>query len=219
MGKFFQLDGGLMQFLTKVSDVVLTSILWLIFCLPLVTIGASTTAAYYTVVKVVRRQIGTMHREFFRSFKMNLKDSLIFGVIYLVMEAILAFNVYSGFRSMEETKADMAFYLMFFYAVLFLLVIAHALYLYPALSRFVMKRSTLMKFALFAMFRHFPTTLALLALFLVSFVLMVLLPIGILVMPGICLYLYSCLMERILWKYMSEEMRAAWKEPEEAVQE
>ena len=67
MGEIFGLDGGIMKFLSKVSDICIISILWLICCLPIVTIGASTTAAYYTMVKVVKREIGTLHKEFFRS--------------------------------------------------------------------------------------------------------------------------------------------------------
>ena len=51
MGEIFGLDGGIMKFLSKVSDICIISILWLICCLPIVTIGASTTAAYYTMVK------------------------------------------------------------------------------------------------------------------------------------------------------------------------
>ncbi len=210
MKGIFQLDSGLMNFLNKVSDVCLISILWLICCLPLVTIGASTTAAYYTIVKVVRRQIGTMHREFFRSFKSNLKESMIINLIYLVMGGLLVFNIYTVYQSLQTTDSAFAFNLLFFYVLVLLLVIGAAIYTYPVLSRFSMGRLALVKFSLFAMFRHMPTTILLLALFIASLFVIVVFPIGVIFMPGVCLYLYSFFMERILWKYMTEDMRKAW---------
>ena len=213
MGDFLRVDGGFMAFLTKVSDVFLISFLWLLCCLPVVTIGASTTAAYYTIVKVVKRQRGTMLREFFHSFRDNFKDSFVINLIYLLAEAILAFNIYSSFQSLETSAAS--FYFLFFYLVLFLLMIGLSFHTYAALSRFVMKRFALVRFAIFATFRHMLTTLALIVIFVAGIVLMMVFPVGVIVMPGVCLFLYSLLMERVLWKYMTEEMRQAWKESDD----
>lgn len=212
MKGIFGLDGGVMNFLTKVSDICLISMLWLICCLPLVTIGASTTAAYYTIVKVVRRQIGTMHKEFFRSFRSNLKESFIINLIYLLIEGILVFNIYTVYQSLQTTDSVFAFNLLFFYVIVFVLVIGAGIYTYPVLSRFAMGRFALVKFSLFCMFRHLPTTILLLAVFLVSVVVGLLFPPGLIFMPGICLYLYSLFMERILWRYMTQDMRRAWNE-------
>lgn len=214
MGDFLRVDGGFMGFLTRVSDVCLISFLWLLCCLPVVTIGASTTAAYYTIVKVVKRQRGTMLREFFHSFKDNFIDSFLINLIYLLVEGILAFNIYLSFQALA-TETAASFNFLFLYVALFLLMIGLSLHTYAALSRFVMKRLVLVKFALFVTFRHFLTTLALIVVFLAGLVLMALFPVCIVVMPPVCLFLYSLLMERVLWKYMTEEMRQAWKESEE----
>lgn len=214
MGDFLRVDGGFMGFLTRVSDVCLISFLWLLCCLPVVTIGASTTAAYYTIVKVVKRQRGTMLREFFHSFRDNFMDSFLINLIYLLVEGILAFNIYLSFQALA-TETAASFNFLFLYVALFLLMIGLSLHTYAALSRFVMKRLVLVKFALFLTFRHFLTTLALIVVFLAGLVLMALFPVCIVVMPPVCLFLYSLLMERVLWKYMTEEMRQAWKESEE----
>lgn len=214
MGDFLRVDGGFMGFLTRVSDVCLISFLWLLCCLPVVTIGASTTAAYYTIVKVVKRQRGTMLREFFHSFRDNFMDSFLINLIYLLVEGILAFNIYLSFQALA-TETAASFNFLFLYVALFLLMIGLSLHTYAALSRFVMKRLVLVKFALFVTFRHFLTTLALIVVFLAGLVLMALFPVCIVVMPPVCLFLYSLLMERVLWKYMTEEMRQAWKESEE----
>ena len=54
MNEFFNPEKGIWAWLSAMVDVVGLSILWLILCLPVVTIGPATAALYYTVVKYVR---------------------------------------------------------------------------------------------------------------------------------------------------------------------
>ena len=67
-------DSGFMRVLNMISDIVLISMLWLLCSLPVVTVGASTTAAYYTIMKVVHKKTGYISKEFFKSFKLNFKE-------------------------------------------------------------------------------------------------------------------------------------------------
>ena len=113
MGSVFRLEGGLMGALTKISDICIISLLWLFCCLPVVTIGASTTAAYYTVIKVVRRQSGNLTQSFFHSFRENLKDSLAVNLSYLALTGLLVFNIYTVYQSLETY--EMALFLLFFF--------------------------------------------------------------------------------------------------------
>ena len=50
----FNWDNIVFQMLGKLVDCVWVSILWVICCIPVFTIGASTTALYYTVHKSIR---------------------------------------------------------------------------------------------------------------------------------------------------------------------
>ena len=117
MGGIFRTDGKLMEVLTKISDVCLISFLWVICSLPIVTFGAATTAAYYTIVKVVRKQTGVMHKEFFRAFKENFKDATILNLVYLVIGAIMIWNMLSMFTLSGSAMTDMTFYVLFFYEI------------------------------------------------------------------------------------------------------
>lgn len=215
MGDYFSIDGGLVRFLSKASDICIIGILWLICCLPIVTFGASTTAAYYTIIKVVKRQRGTLSREFIQALKKNFKDSVLIHCIYLVIEGFLVFNIYHAYQSLETRDSAVALNQLFIYAAFLLLVMTAGIYTYPALSRFSMKRNELIQFSFVALCRHLPITLLLIAIFLASFGAMVLLPVGIIFMPGICLYLYSLIMEPVLRKYMTEEMKKQWDGKEE----
>jgi uncharacterized membrane protein YesL len=219
MRDIFSLNGSIMNILSKISDICIISILWLLCCLPIVTIGASTTAAYYTFVKVVKRQSGTLLLEFFKAFRDNFKDSFLIRLLYLVMEGILIINICLMFQSLETTDFSFALEMFFIYIALLLLLISAEIYTYPVLSRFIMGRVQLVKFSFLIMLRHFPTTLLLNMLLIVTAAIMVIFPVGIIFMPGICLYGYSYLMEKILRKYMTKEMKNIWDEMGEIAQE
>ena len=54
----FSYDNKFFQTLNLILDVVALSLIWTISSLPIITIGASTTALYHTVDKVFRREEG-----------------------------------------------------------------------------------------------------------------------------------------------------------------
>ena len=94
MVSFFNLEGGFFTGMGKIFDVMFVSLLWVICCIPIVTIGPATTALYYCVVKSIRRERGYISKEFFHAFKVNLKQGLIAGIIVTALAFILSFNFY-----------------------------------------------------------------------------------------------------------------------------
>ena len=60
------------------------------------------------------------------------------------------------------------------------------------------------------MFHNFPISLLLVAIFVTFFFGNCNASFGVLFMPGVCLYIYSYFMERVIRKYMTEEMIEAW---------
>ena len=66
MNQLFSTDGVIYRFLTVTGNIIIATVLWLIGCIPVVTIGTSTAALYYTIVKSVRKEVGYVHAEFWR---------------------------------------------------------------------------------------------------------------------------------------------------------
>ncbi len=79
--------------LGKIMDVLWVSILWIVFSIPIVTIGASSTALYYTIHKVVFNNESYIIRTFVNSFKSNFKDSTIKWVISVVLMTFLCVDI------------------------------------------------------------------------------------------------------------------------------
>ena len=77
MNDFFDLDAPLFRFLTRVADMVILSLLWLIGSLPLFTLGISSTALYYAVNKSLIENRGTVSEEFFRAYRRSFRQATL----------------------------------------------------------------------------------------------------------------------------------------------
>lgn len=78
-------DNVIVRALNKICDMVCLNVLWLICCIPVVTIGAATTALYTVMLKMVKNEEGYIFRGFFKAFKSNFKQSTIIWIILLLL--------------------------------------------------------------------------------------------------------------------------------------
>ena len=93
MNNWLNPDNKFFTFMGKVADLMILSILWLICSLPIVTIGASTSALYYSTLKIARKEDTYPTRMFFHSFKQNLKQGIGLTLIFLLVTVFLFFDI------------------------------------------------------------------------------------------------------------------------------
>ena len=79
--------------LNKIADTVLMGLLWLICCLPVVTVGAASGAFYYAYQKSIRQGKGYPFKEFFRGFKANFQQATKVWLFMLVLLVVLAVDI------------------------------------------------------------------------------------------------------------------------------
>jgi len=205
MGNFFNMDNGFFTTLGKIVDIVIVSLVWLLLCIPLVTIGPATTALYYTIVKVIRRERGYVMREYFSSFKSNFKVGAISSIFVLLATLILIFD-----RSVaKEIKGNFGIVLFSIFNALIFILLCVTIYIFPLLSRFKIGVLQLFKTSLFMAMKHLPTTILLVLITAVFVLGTYILPIVILLTPGLCLLVWSFLLERVFKKYMPEKSEEA----------
>jgi len=77
MGKKFNIDNPIWSFIGKLVDMLFITLLWVVFSLPLVTIGASTTALYYCSQQLVSNTEEHLAESFVASFRKNFRQSTI----------------------------------------------------------------------------------------------------------------------------------------------
>lgn len=90
--KFFDIDGPLMQGLTKIADLMILNFLTILCCIPVVTAGAAFTALHYQVLKMARNEDTYVARGFFKSFKENFRQATIIWILVLISVAFIIFD-------------------------------------------------------------------------------------------------------------------------------
>lgn len=130
--KMFQSDNVFNHVMTKIFDLMLLSVLWLIGCVPVFTIGASTIALYYVAMKMVRDEEEGIVRSFFRAFRENFRQSIPVTLILFLFIGVLAADFHILGRSEQKIHS-----LMYSGCItVFLIGTAVFGYVFPLLAKF-----------------------------------------------------------------------------------
>ena len=128
--KFFSVDSPLYRFLSKLLDVIRLNFLWILFSIPLVTIGASTVAALSVALKMADDEEGYIGRSFLKAFRENWKQGTVLGLITLVA----LYAIYLDFQFFEALEGNPMIFLLV--GILSIVVVVSALlYAYPLAAR------------------------------------------------------------------------------------
>mgnify|MGYP002522750150 CR=1 FL=1 len=130
--KLFDYEAPFWRFMSRVADLVIVNAYWLICSLPIVTIGASTSALYCVTLHMVRGEGGGVTRMFFSAFKQNLRQGLALFFILLLPVVLVVYEVWlyvSG--AVEQTLWMSVVFCM--PAILVALITG---YVYPLLAQF-----------------------------------------------------------------------------------
>ena len=83
-------ENPVIAFLNKMADLILLNLIFLLCCIPVVTIGPAITALYAVSFRSVRYGDGYVIQTFFRSFKQNFKQSFVAGIIGLLFMTVVS---------------------------------------------------------------------------------------------------------------------------------
>lgn len=203
MAGLFNYDNGLMTTLGKICDCMILSILWCVCSIPIVTVGASTTALYYAVNKSVRYNRGYAYKEFFSAFKSNFKQGTIVWLVNLGLLLFGAYDCYILYQLRENISG--AGIIMAVIIALYIFLIMWMTYVYPYMARFALPTKALMKNCIIISIASLGWSLLLLILFMVAVVAFIGVPMIGLFIPVIYMVIANRILERVFRKYMSEE--------------
>lgn len=193
---FFSLDGAYSKAMNWIWNVLMLSIFWFLCCIPIITIGASSTAAYYSAAKVIRHNNGRIIPEFFSSFRQNLKQCIWLTLIMgFVLIALFADCLYLY----AEPAVPVGMLYLFYF--LFLAADGCMIHLWAFVSRFSHSVFSFLRASIVLAFRHIFSTVLLLVIQAVVLLGIYLMPWGILLFPGIGFYISTFISEQILRKY------------------
>ena len=198
MGRFFNVDNPIWRFIGNLADVFVVSLLWIVCSLPVITIGASTTAMYYVTLKLASGQEGYTVRSFFKSFRENFRQGTMIWIGSAAVGAVLYLDVMwcptSG-TSLGRAMIITAVILCVIY-VLFMFMI------FPLLARCENTVSALVRMAFALCIRNavllFSAVVITAAVFYAALFYVWIL---IIIAPGLSAFLNSFIINRIFEKY------------------
>jgi uncharacterized membrane protein YesL len=186
------LDTRVYRWLEVATDFFLLNLMWLVACLPVVTIFPSTAAMFGVVRDWVRGKEGSLTHTFITRFRENLGQSLLVGAIWTVfgVALFLDFLVASQLSFGAEVVLK------------FLLVLVSALYafgsvfLFPVMVHYEADWKTVIRNSLLMSIGRLPTTVMSLVLLAVMVGLIVVVPFLVIITGSITAYFVYRLCDR-----------------------
>lgn len=131
MGAFFSPDSKFMQAMSQVADLIILNVLFLISCIPLLTIGAASAALYTVCFRIGTDREQGVFRSYFRAFRENFKQGTILWLIFVVFLGAGIVNEFL-FYSME---GPLHYLFLLMTALLIFGVLMYG-YAFPLISQF-----------------------------------------------------------------------------------
>lgn len=194
-------DNPVFNFLTKVWYLMMLAFYWFICSIPIITIGPATASMYRVAAKVIKKEDGTVTRDFFSFFVKNLKSGIKLTLLHLLLLALLGI-FFAGCYLMEEGSFIRRLYLAFglVLAVVFLAMSCH---LYPLFSRFEYDKTIqYIKSSFFLCLRHPIKTFQLVLCPTLLSLLLPLSPVALVLYPSVTAYASVLVLEPVLKQYM-----------------
>ena len=192
MKNIFDSEGKLMTFLDGFADVMVLAILWVICSLPIITVGASTTAFYSVMMKLVVGEESYVVRSFFKAFKENFKISTIVWLIMGTIGGLVCTSLYIVFNSSKV--GSKLFYALPFYLLVLIIYTMTINFVFP----YTVKR-TLMISLIFST-RHFLQSILLIIIDVAIFIFAFKIPALFILFPLISGFCHAKVYQKIFAK-------------------
>lgn len=173
MKSLFNLDNPVFQVLSRIADLAVLSVLCLVCCLPVVTIGPSLVALNKAVYDLTLDRGGGILRTFFRAFRSNLRQGIIAGLLGLLALAALVCDFL--LLRLYYTGGAYTLLICLIYLLGFLIMGVLA-YLLPLIGRYENSLFQHFQNALILCIRYLPKTIVMVFLHLLPLLLMLFLP-------------------------------------------
>lgn len=207
----FNYENKMMRTLNKIMDSLMLGLLWLICSLPILTVGAASSAFYYAFIKSIRQESGYPWKEFFHGFKISFKQATVIWLLLLVLLLVLFIDINILNSDVLDLGNSTAF-LLGASSLIVLTAVMLALYIFAYIARFENKLKVLLKNSFIIMMANLPWSFLLLLLFAACVLLFLLAPAIGLFLPAVYMVFASRILERVFRKYMLPEDLQAQKE-------
>nr|WP_325221846.1 YesL family protein [uncultured Oscillibacter sp.] len=183
----FNVNNSFWQFLNKMADQFVLSLLWLLCSLPLVTAGAATASFLTVSMKLHRNEEGRLSQEFFSVFRECFCRSTLLGLTQILVLAAVAADL----RVCYIMGNRIGYFLLPVLAVLGLLVLMAGFFIWPLVTHSDAPLIQIWKTAAYIVLSYLPHALAMLALAVLGAAVACTVPSVMVILPGVVVYQYA----------------------------
>ena len=158
--RFFVIDSPVMRFLARIGDLIILNLIFVVSCVPVVTIGTALSALYSVAMRIVRGEDPAVIREYVKAYKMNFKDAT---VVWLILAAVGGL-LFLDFRLIGMFKGSLYTVLRLLLGVVLGIWLLIFQYVFAYIGRFKNSVFQSLKNALFLSAAHIPSTVMLLGI-------------------------------------------------------
>lgn len=152
----FRPEGPVYKLMQNLVALVKINLLWLLFSLPIVTLGGATIAAYDVFLKLADDEEGYMGRQFVESFKKNFKNGIPYGLLLL----FCVYVVWLDFSLFEQIEGNPVILLIMGMVAAFVFLLSF-LFAFPLQARYENTLINTLKNSADICIRYFVRTLTL----------------------------------------------------------
>lgn len=159
MSNFFSLESPFYKFMSRLADMLKLNILWLLTSgvaemfaielvlafsglgeyqfigfIPLVMIGAATTATFHITLKMVDEQEGYIAKAYFQAYRENFKKGNVIGWIFLIAAYAIWLD-FQFYNAAEKINQNSIGYLIFG-IIAAVMAFMHLIYAFPLQARY-----------------------------------------------------------------------------------
>ena len=159
--KFWAIDSPVMRVLGRLGDIIILNMIFVVGCIPVITIGTSLSALYAVAMKMARGEDPSVWKEFWKAYKRNFKPATICWLIMAVIAALLFvdFRVIGVFRG-----SNLYSVMRIVLAVILGMWVLMFQYLFPYIARFENGIFATLRNALLLSAAHIPSTIVIVGL-------------------------------------------------------
>lgn len=173
MNRLFNLESKFVQFLATVFNLVILNLLWILTSLPIITVGASTTAMYSVAFKYADDTDDAVIKPFFKAFVSNFKQSTLIWIPIFLLSLLL---IIDGYYLLSNADAAATKYLWIPFLVVLAVLMVVTAHVFPQIARYNVNTRTALHNTLLMTFLHLFQTIGVVGLNAMPWILMIMLP-------------------------------------------
>lgn len=199
----FNPDSPLMITMAQITDCIFLSLLWILCCFPVITLGASSAALYDSVYRAYRQGEKNSWGRFLKIFRSNFKASFLPTLLFILLFALLVRAMVSVWNA--AVYAQISWILFAALALVAVLALGILGLIFPVLSRFENSFPGLLKNTLFLAMANLPRTLVLGIIYALSIGLCLRFVFPLFFLPALMSLISTLLIEPMFRPFMPED--------------